>query len=227
MDKNYALSIPNANDFNIYVNTALENKEINKNEWHEINSIYFTSLYLSTDNPRAQSGHGGDEFHYTFAHLPIMEAIYKNGTFLDIGCANGYLMEMLYKWGNAIGFDLQMYGVEISEGLLELAKNRLPQWHDRFYLGNAFYWKPEHKFDYIIECAEIPEDDKRNYYEHLMENYLVDGGRMIIRPYWYKNEDLNEKRIVEYIGMSPTGYMEKTHYNNPNLIRKLLWFDKI
>lgn len=83
-------------------------------------------MYLSKDNPRAQSGHGGDEYHYIFAELPIIEAIYKNGTFCDVGCANGHLMEMLYKWATAIGFELQMFGVDMSEGLIELAKAGFP-----------------------------------------------------------------------------------------------------
>jgi len=239
MDKNYALSLPAANDFNSYINDALENNEINKDDWYELNNLYFTRLYLSTDNPRAQSGHGGDEYHYIFSMLPILEAVYKNGSFLDVGCANGHLMEMLYKWGAGIGFELQMYGVKISEGLLELAKKRLPQWHDRFFLGNSFFWKPEHKFDYIHigGLGQVPEDDRRLFFEHLMENYLVDGGRMILGPYWREKDDSSTKRyldgrditekLIPEFGLSPTGYIEKTHYNNPNRIRKAMWFDKL
>ena len=135
-------------------------------------------------------------------------------------------MEMLYKWGTGVGFDLQMYGVDMSAGLLELAKRRLPQWADRFFQGNALYWKPEQKFDYALDCAEVPNDDKRLYYEHVMENYLADGGRMIIKPYWYENEDTKEKQIVDFVGTPPTGYLIKTHYSRPNWFRKLLWFDK-
>ena len=227
MDRNYALSLPLANDFNDYINAAFANNEINRDEWYELYKIYFTKLYLSTNNPRAQSGHGGDEYHYIYAQMPVIEAVYKNGTFLDIGCANGHWMEMIHKWGSAIGFDLQMFGVDISEELIELAKIRLPQWHDRFYLGNAFYWKPENKFDYIHNSADVPVDDKREYYNHLIENYLVDGGRMIIGPYWYENEDMKENQIIDEVGIPPTGFMVKTHYNKPNWFRKVMWFDKI
>jgi len=226
MDKNYALSIPAAGDFNGYVNAALENNKISKDEWYEINKIYFTKAYLSKDNPRAQSGHGGDEYHYAFSHLPILDAVYKHGTFLDVGCANGHLMEMVHKWGAALGFDLQMHGVDISEGLLALAKRRLPHWHDRFFLGNAFFWKPAQKFDYIHVggLGAVPKDDQGMYFEHLMEHYLVDGGRMILGPYWSEND--SRAADNESIRVAPTGYVIKTHYSKPSLLRKAMWFDK-
>lgn len=230
MDKNYALSLSRAKDFNAYVNAALENSEISKDEWYEINKVYFTKLYLAQDNPRAQSGHGGDEYHYAFSHLPIIEAIYKNGTFLDVGCANGHLMESVHKWASAIGFDLQVFGVDISEGLIELAKNRLPQWHERFFIGNSFFWKPEQKFDYIHVggLGQVPEDDERMFFEHLMKNYVVDGGRIILGPYWHINEDSQYSGIKKLLdsGISPNGYIEKTHYKNPNMLRITMWFDK-
>ena len=229
MDKNYVLSLPTANEFNSYVNSALKNNEISKNEWYELNNIFFTRMYLSKDNPRGQSGHGGDEYHYIFTHLPIMEAIYKNGTFCDVGCANGHLIEMVHKWGIGIGFELHMYGVDISEGLIELAKRRLPLWKDRFFIGNTFYWKPKHKFDYIHigGLGQVPEDDRLKFFEHLMDNYLVDGGRMILGPYWYENNDplLNDRDIPD-LCISPTGYIEKTHYNKKNMVRRAVWFDK-
>lgn len=231
MDKDYALTISPAADFNGYVNAALANNEISKDEWYEINKVYFTKLYLSSDNPRAQSGHGSDEYNYAFSHLPIIDAMYKDGTFLDVGCANGHLMEMVYKWAGALGFALQVYGVDISEGLLELAKSRLPQWSDRFYLGNAFFWKPEQQFDYIHigGLGGVPEDDELNFFNHLMENYLVDGGRLILGPVWCDDGDSRSKSIKKLLdlGISPSGYVEKTHYKNPNRLRRAVWFDKV
>lgn len=231
MDINYALSLAPADDFNGYVNAALANNEISKDEWYEINKAYFTKLYLSYDNPRAQSGHGGDEYHYAFSHLPIIEAIYKNGTFLDVGCANGHLMEMVNKWAYAVGFDLQMFGVDISEGLLELAQTRLPQWHDRFYLGNAFFWKPKQKFDYIHigGLGGVPEDDELMFFNHLMQNYLVDGGRLILGPVWCDGSDFRFKSVKKLLdsGITPNGYVEKTHYKNSNRLRRAVWFDKV
>ncbi|HOP12297.1 MAG TPA: methyltransferase domain-containing protein [Oscillospiraceae bacterium] len=230
MDKNYALSLPLANDFNAYVNAALKNNEIGKNEWYEINKVYFTKMYLAQNNPRGQSGHGGDAFHYAYSHLPIVEAIYKNGTFLDVGCANGHLCEMVHQWAAAVGFDLQMYGVDISEGLIELAKERLPQWSEHFYIGNSFFWKTEQKFDYIHVggLGQVPEDDEIMFFKHIMEEYLADGGKLILGPSWCDNDDSRYKGIQKLLdsGITPNGYIEKTHYKNPNRVRRAVWFDK-
>ena len=230
MDKNYALALPLAKDFNDYVNAALDNLEISKDDWYELNKIYFTKLYLASDNPRGQSGHGGNEEHYRFAHLPIIECFYKNGTFIDVGCANGHLMEMIYIWAAAIGFEIEMYGLDISEGLLELAKKRLPQWKDRFYLGNAFFWKPEQKFDYIHigGLGGVPIDDERIFFDYLLENYLADGGRLILGPYWQSEQDSRSGSVGRLLdtGVSVSGYIEKTHYSRPDMIRKAIWFDK-
>jgi SAM-dependent methyltransferase len=231
MDKAFALSLPTANDFNAYVNTALKNGEISKEDWYALNNSYFTKRYLAADNPRAQSGHGGDEYHYAFKHLPLIEAVYRNGTFLDVGCANGHLCEMVHKWATVIGFDLQVYGVDISEGLIALAHTRLPQWRENFVVSNSFNWRPEQKFDYIHVggLGQVPEEDELLFFEHLMEHYVADGGRMFIGPYW--NDEAIDSRCTSVkkllaTGITPSGYLEKTHYSNPHMILKLLWFDK-
>lgn len=229
MDKNYALSLSPAKDFSHYVKTALENNEITLDEWYELNNQYYTKLYLSQDNPRAQSGHSGDAFHYLHSHLPIIEAIHKSGSFCDIGCANGHLMEMVHQWTGGIGFDLQMFGVDISEGLIKFAQSRLPQWSDHFFVGNAHYWKPEQRFDYIhirgenVECRYT--DAKHIIFTHYMDHYLKDNGRLIIGPYWYEDEDRVLKKVLEW-GISPTGYLEKSHYKQSKMIKKVIWFDK-
>jgi hypothetical protein len=140
-------------------------------------------------------------------------------------------MEMVHKWAAAIGFEIEVHGLDISEGLLELAKNRLPQWKDRFYLGNAFFWKPEQKFDYIHigGLGGVPIDDERKFFDYLMENYLADGGRLILGPFWQSANDSRSGSVSRLLGTGvvPDGYIEKTHYSKPDMLRKALWFDKI
>jgi len=46
---------------------------------------------------------------------------------------------------------VEPYGVDISPALAELARQRLPQWADRIWIGNAVDWQPPAglRFDYV------------------------------------------------------------------------------
>jgi hypothetical protein len=51
--------------------------------------------YLQTDDPIRQSGFGGGSERWRAERSPILNAIESDGDMLDIGCANGYLLECL------------------------------------------------------------------------------------------------------------------------------------
>jgi hypothetical protein len=72
--------------------------EIEDAAWYRENRVRLTAAYLSGDNPRAQSGHSGDQDHWTQARSLIGDGVDRDGAFLDIGCANGFLLECLVAW---------------------------------------------------------------------------------------------------------------------------------
>src|SRR5207247_9908708 len=113
--------------------------------WFEAERIAYEAKYLAAADPRGQSGFGRDECDWIRFRRPIAAAINKDGTFLDIGCANGLLMESLVRWAGEAGHVLEPYGIDISEKLAGLARQRLPQWSDRISVGNALYWNPHHQ----------------------------------------------------------------------------------
>jgi 2-polyprenyl-3-methyl-5-hydroxy-6-metoxy-1,4-benzoquinol methylase len=47
--------------------------------------------YLEASDPRGGPGFRGDETRWERARRPIVSAIDHDGTFLDVGCANGLL----------------------------------------------------------------------------------------------------------------------------------------
>src|SRR2546426_5525017 len=113
--------------------------------------------YLAHDDPILQSGFGGGPGRWRGEREPILEAI--NGdpsaglgagsNFLDIGCANGYLLECLVLWGRERGLSLVPYGVDIGPKLIEVAKRRLPQFAENFCVANAWDWRPGRRFRYV------------------------------------------------------------------------------
>ena len=74
------------------IDAALEHGEIDAAGWHRAIANIIVPAYLAGDNPRAQSGFAGDERRWEAARRPILEAVDRCGTFLDVGCASGLLM---------------------------------------------------------------------------------------------------------------------------------------
>jgi 2-polyprenyl-3-methyl-5-hydroxy-6-metoxy-1,4-benzoquinol methylase len=74
------------------------------------------------------------------ARLHITEGVSGDGTFLDVGCANGLLMESVTRWCAERGLRIEPYGLDLAPGLVALARQRLPQWAGRIWAGNAIDW---------------------------------------------------------------------------------------
>lgn len=100
---------------------------------------FHEAKYLAGTNPRQQSGFGRDERDWERFRRPIVAPIDRDGSFLDIGCANGLLMENVVAWAGEDGHRVEPYGLDISRKLAELARQRLPRWRDRIFVGNALF----------------------------------------------------------------------------------------
>lgn len=206
---------------------ALDEGRISEAEWFAASERFTAAHYLAADNPRAQSGHGGNEAAYRYTRGMLLEAIDKSGRFLDVGCANGYLMESLHRWLTGSGLTVEFCGLDISPGLIELARRRLPQWQERFFTGNALYWTPPERFDLVylcgLECA--PRGRRKELIGHLFEHYVARGGRFILGP---ATEEEGRREMEEQVrawGFEPTGYCDKSHLTYRGLVKRMLWFD--
>jgi len=140
--------------------------------------------YLAGTNPRQQSGFGRDERDWERYRRPVVAPIDHDGTFLDVGCANGLLMEDVVRWAAEDGHAVEPYGLDISERLAELARQRLPAWRDRIFTGNALAWEPPRRFDYVrTEMVYVPAHRRREYLERLLARMVAPGGRLIVCAY--------------------------------------------
>jgi SAM-dependent methyltransferase len=206
---------------------ALDEGRITEEQWFDNHNRYFTAAYLSADNPRAQSGHSGDEARWRYSRGMILEAIHRSGTFLDVGCANGHLIESLNQWMTGSGLEVEFFGLDISQGLAELAKKRLPHWKDQIYIGNALYWIPPMKYNFVRTGLEyVPLERQRDFVHHLFANYVEQNGRLIIGLY---NEERDSRELEEKFcawGYQLSGYCEKSKPDNEIVSYKMLWIDK-
>lgn len=140
--------------------------------------------YLATDDPRRQSGFARDARDWERFRRPVAEAIDRDGSFLDVGCANGLLMEGVVAWTRESGRRVEPYGLEISPRLADLARRRLPRWRDRIFVGDALSWEPPTRFDFVrTEIVYAPPSRRREYVERLLDRFVAPGGRLIVCSY--------------------------------------------
>ena len=100
---------------------------------------------------------------------------------MDIGSANGYLVDCLTNWMKHSGLNLEFFGLEISRELTELSKKNFPHLKDHFFNGNVLDWIPQEKYDFVFTMIlfGIPEQLREKYITRILEMYLKKGGRLI------------------------------------------------
>jgi len=173
----------------------------------------FDRAYLATDDPRAQSGFHGSADRWEAARRGIAEAIDRDGTFLDVGCANGLLMESVVAWSR---FRVEPYGIDFAPGLVELAQERFG---DRVWLADARTWQPPFRFD----LAHI----RLEYFEPSMLRFarrvIVSSDGSFRRPESPKAEPVPDR--LRELGLEPAG--ELYHRDDQHLVElSVAWVDQ-
>jgi hypothetical protein len=140
--------------------------------------------YLAAETPYGQSGVSGDAARWERNRRPICNAIDHDGDLLDVGFANGLLMETLPSWAAEDGHRIEPYGLDYPAPIATLARRRLPNWADRIWIGNAVDWVPPRRFDYVrTELDYVPPDRAAGLFARLLDDFLVPGGRLIVCSY--------------------------------------------
>jgi SAM-dependent methyltransferase len=142
--------------------------------------------YLRAEDPRGQSGFRGDEARWARARRVIAEAIDRDGTFLDVGCANGLLMDSIRTWAAERGHRIEPFGLDVSEPLISLAQSRMSQWADRFFVGDARTWRPPPgvRFDFVrTELGYAHRPERPALIAHLRADVVAPNGRLIVCAY--------------------------------------------
>ena len=166
------------------IDAALANGRLDENEWYGRNRELVEVAYLASEDPRAQSGLGGDAAHWERRRRVIVEALDRDGTFLDVGCANGLLMETLVRWAGERGFRIEPHGLDFSPRLVALARAWLPAWADRIHVGNIVDWEPPRRFDYVrTELEYVPRPRQPGLVGRLLARAVAPGGRLVVCAY--------------------------------------------
>jgi SAM-dependent methyltransferase len=201
------------------IDERLARGEIDEGQWHREMEALVVPAYLEAETPWQQSGKSGGAADWEWSRSLIADAIDRDGTFLDIGCANGYLMECLPRWAGA---HVEPYGVDISAKLVELARKRLPRWRDRLWVGNALTWSPPMRFTYIRTGLEYVPRQRR---AELVGRLLEYCERLVVGVF---NEHRSEQATEEFLldsGFEPSGRSERENLRKPGMRYRVVWLN--
>ena len=205
------------------VDRALAEGAIDQQGWHEAMAALLREPYLNAETPWEQSGKFGTAQGWVKARKFVLDPVDRSGTFLDVGCANGYLMECVTSWAAEKGLDVEPHGVDIVPEFVALARKRLPQWADRIHHGNALTWNPPQRYDFVRTGLEyVPGARRKDFVARLLNDV---GDRLIIGPYTVDVGDEETESELNGWGFELAGRSEIPH-ENPRGVRKVLWLDQ-
>lgn len=182
-------------------------------------------LYMLKEDPIMRSGFGGGPERWRREREPILDAITEDGAILDIGCANGLLLESLVSWGRERGVQLTPHGVEAGQHLVAEARHRLPGFADNIHVGNAWDWPPPRRYRYVYMIWDcFPPYFRGAGYKRLLRELVVPGGRLILGSYGSRSrgeQPWNMQPFLESLGLKVAGTSE----GGEPRITKFFWID--
>ena len=198
------------------IDEAYERGELDDEGWHAAIAAIVVPAYLAADTAPGGSGSSRDSVGWEYARSLIAGAVGPDQTFLDIGCANGHLMECMAQWGG-----VEPYGLEISPELAALARRRLPQWNDRIWVGNACDWKPQRLFDVVRTGVDyVPRPGRPQLLRHLLSY----ADRVVVGVFNEERDARAIEREVASWGFEIAGRSERPH-PHPELAYRAFWID--
>lgn len=177
--------------------------------WFSSQRQMFEEAYLQTNDPYRQSGWTSSPERWRAGREVILDGVTRDGDFLDIGCANGLLLENLIEWGAERGVTPTPYGIDFVPALIDLARKRFPRQPEHFEVGNALDWKSTRQYDYVHTLLEyVPKQHQTAYAQRLLDEVVAPGGRLIISSYGSRSNDERPVDIdfhLQMLGFRTTG----------------------
>jgi hypothetical protein len=108
----------------------------------------------------------------------------RDGTWLDVGCANGFLMATLPAWCAERDVTIDAYGLELLPRVADVGRALHPEMADRIWTGSVMRWSPPRRFTYVTALEDqVPPRRLGDLVKRLLGQFIEPHGRLIISAY--------------------------------------------
>src|SRR5262245_26360743 len=179
------------------------------------------------------SGSGGGLARWQRKRKVIAAAFDYDGSWLDVGCANGLLMETLCGWAADRDVRVEPYGLELSQRVAQRARLRLTRWAQRIWTGNVMTWMPPMHFDYVTLLPElVPPELRGAMLVRVCDHFLNPAGRLIVSCYrpgaapgQHHRGGQSAPLLLRELGFAADGFAE-VHDEDGTLWTSVAWLDR-
>ncbi len=195
-------------------------------EWDRRTIDELEAPYLSGGaGPQGSGAGSSSEGEWRAKRQQLAIPMDTDGTWLDIGCANGHLLVTLPAWAAERGVHIEPHGLELIPSLADRARELHPSLAARIWAGTAMTWRPPHRFRYVTALDDaVPIDRLGALVARLLADVVDAGGRLILSS--YTDRGARPRRLVDDLarsGRRPDGIIHIDRPGRPPL--QTVWFD--
>lgn len=154
-------------------------------QWDRRTAELLEDAYLAAGGGPGGSGSGDlSEGAWRAKRQHLAVPMDGDGTWLDVGCANGHLLATLPGWARERGVAIEPCGLELLPRVAELARLLHPQLAGSIWTGSVMSWSPPRRFRYVTAIDDaVPFDGLGVLVARLLREVVAPGGRVIISSY--------------------------------------------
>lgn len=197
--------------------------ELDHAAWAAWTERDLVDAYLATDDPHRGSGKSGGAVDWRWSRELLLDAVpYEPAHILDVGAANGLLVQSLAQWAEERGQRVVVHGLEISERLTHVARRRVPEAAERLHVGDVLTWVPPRRYDLVhLGLDYVPSGSRRALLDRVFADLLTPGGRIVLRAARAGGPDPDPVAELRGLGFDPTPLTARHPHNG--LVRITGW----
>jgi len=157
------------------------------------------AAYLRSADPVVQSGFDGGRTRWIEERSPLVEAFDRGGDFLDVGCANGLLASDVVVWAAGRGYQIIPHGIDLGEGLIDLARERLWEHAANFAVADAWMWRPRRRWTFVYSLLDLCPEELRCEWLRRLFSWVDVGGRLIVGSYGSRSRYLAPVSVADVL----------------------------
>jgi hypothetical protein len=194
--------------------------------WDRRTAARLEDAYLAAgDGPAGSGSSDPSEGAWRAKRQHLVVPMDADGTWLDVGCANGHLLATLPRWAAERGITIEPYGLELLPRVAELARALHPEVAGSIWTGSVMSWMPPRRFRYVTVVDDaVPPERFGDMVGRLLREWVLPGGRLIVSS--YTNADAPPRPLIDDLtaaGHAPDGIIRIDRPRRPPLLTA--WLD--